>query len=204
MGARRGSLSADAQPQEWAPSLFYQRIFCIALCSTLITDVLLRSLQHHHFLFPTRSAHRTNTLTAAFRERGQLQEHIHIHLQEIQWILYPVEHVLFMIAKRNAWENNCSDIPAFYQLNQGATFHVRHTWRDIEIPLFFFYSFAAAARNAKFLSQDLPDRSDWRRRTQLRKHSGNKYIQQVWISGVDFNAIDHNVLINYADDTFFV
>lgn len=51
-----------------SPKSLLSKDFCIALCYTLITDVLLRSLQHHHFLFPTHSAHRTNTLTAVFRQ----------------------------------------------------------------------------------------------------------------------------------------
>lgn len=106
---------------------------------------------------------------------GQLQEHIHIHLQEIHWILYPVVHLLFMIIKRRAWENNCSDIPAFYQLNQGATFHVRHTWRVRSHSSTSHFSSSSTVSQlqleTKFLSQDLPDRSDWR---SLRRHnSGN-------------------------------
>lgn len=61
---------ADALPQE-LPSLLSKH-FCIALCYTLITDVLLVSLPDHYFLFPSHSGHRINTFIVLYKDSTDL------------------------------------------------------------------------------------------------------------------------------------
>lgn len=46
--------------------------FCIALCYTLITDVLLVSLPDHYFLFPSHSGHRINTFIVLYKDSTDL------------------------------------------------------------------------------------------------------------------------------------
>lgn len=75
------------------PKSLLSKDFCIALCYTLITDVLLLSLQHHYFLFPSRSARGTNTFTVLIKQRAEK----HTNKKSIK------ETLLFLVSYIHTW-----------------------------------------------------------------------------------------------------
>lgn len=93
VGARRGSLSADAQPQEWAQSLFYQSLSA-SLSATHYSQMCCFSLPPaapfplSFSLFPRSKCAHCCVQKTRQRKIDKKALYLHIHLQWMHWIDY--------------------------------------------------------------------------------------------------------------------